>query len=336
MNILLAGGNGFIGSHTVVELLNSGHQVVIADNLINSDLSVLDKINEITDKKPRFYEIDLCNQAKLNELFQNEKIDAVIHFAGLKAVGESTEKPLEYYQNNLISTLNLLQSMKDSNVKNLIFSSSATVYGSSSETNPRLTEIDQTGPGISSPYGKTKYMIEEILKDFSVANSDFNITILRYANPIGAHNSGLIGENPEGIPNNLLPFIAQVASGQREFLGIFGDDYPTPDGTCIRDYIHVVDLAKGHLAAMNKFDKLQVYNIGTGKGVSVKEIVKDFEFATGVNIPFKTMPRRAGDLPEYFLDASKANKELNWQATKSIQDACADSWRFQKKLTTKN
>ena len=336
-NILITGGLGYIGSHTVVELLKNNHKITIVDNLSNSTVSVLDRIKEITSVKPSFLEVNLCDYHRLKTVFEKNDFDSVIHFAGLKAVGESVEKPLEYYENNLMSTINLLKLMKDFNVKNLIFSSSATVYGE--QASHELTETMQTGVGVTNPYGQTKVMIEQIIKDFTNVTPGFNAVILRYANPIGAHSSGLIGENPNGIPNNLLPFIAQVATGKRACLNIFGDDYPTPDGTCIRDYIHVVDLAKGHVSALNSFNlgtdhKVDIYNLGSGKGCSVLEVVQAFETANKIKIPYMIAPRRSGDLPEYYENANKAFKYLGWKTEKTLQEACKDAWNFQRKLVS--
>ena len=333
--ILVTGGLGYIGSHTVVELIDNDYDVTIVDNLANSDISVLSKIEEISLMRPQFFQIDLCSYNDLENVFKSSSFDAVIHFAGLKAVGESVNKPLEYYDNNLTSTLNLLKLMNKYGVNNLIFSSSATVYGE--QSSHELFEDMQTGVGVTNPYGRTKVMIEQIIKDFTSANQNFNSVILRYANPIGAHSSSLIGENPNGIPNNLLPFIAQVASGRRDRLSVFGNDYPTPDGTCIRDYIHVVDLAKGHTAALDLLNKspknkFNIFNLGSGKGYSVLEVIKSFETANNLAIPYEIAPRRAGDLPEYYENADKAFKQLGWKTEKSLQDACRDSWNFQQNL----
>lgn len=329
MSILVAGGAGYIGSHTVVELLESGYDPIIVDDLSNSKIEVLDRIEKITGKKPKFYEINILDKEKLEEVFKKENITDVIHFAGFKAVGESVLKPLMYYNNNLNTTLNLLELMMKYDVKNLVFSSSATVYGNPKEL--PLTEDSEVG-GVTNPYGRTKYMIEEILKDVTKVNSQLNVAILRYFNPIGAHPSGLIGEDPNDIPNNLMPYISQVAIGKREKLGIFGNDYNTIDGTGVRDYIHVVDLAKGHLAALNKLMRnpgLVIYNLGTGKGTSVLEMVKAFEDANNIKIPYEIKDRRAGDIDSCYANCSKANKELNWCASKGIEEACKDSFRFQ-------
>ncbi len=327
-SILITGGTGYIGSHAAVELINQGYTVTIIDNLANSSEVVIDKIEQITNKRPSFFKVDLCNFDSLNQILKANSFDAVIHFSGLKAVGESVKKPLEYYENNLISTISLLKSMKLNDVNKLVFSSSATVYG-----NPGVTKYSEslpTGQGITNPYGQTKFMIEQIIKDFSVANPNFEASLLRYFNPIGAHPSGLIGENPKGVPNNLMPFIVQVASGQREKLSIFGNDYPTPDGTCLRDYIHVVDLAKGHLAALEKLRPgISIYNLGSGKPTSVLELVHNFIKTTGVNITYEFSPRRDGDLPEFYADPTKAKAELGWQTELSIEEMCRDSWNWQ-------
>ena len=328
MQLLITGGLGYIGSHTVVELLNNNHEVVIVDNLINSKITVLDRLQKITGKKPVFYQIDLLDKTKLDEVFVKHQYDGVIHFAGLKAVGESVQKPLAYYHNNLTGTLHLLQAMQKYSVKNLVFSSSACVYGLPASV--PITENFSLHP--ENPYGQTKAMIEQILQDLAVSNKSFNIAILRYFNPIGAHTSGLIGEDPQGIPNNLAPFVAQVAVGRLAKLSIFGNDYETVDGTAIRDYIHVVDLAIGHIKALEKLNQnpgLVVYNLGTGKGISVLEMVKSFEKASGLTIPYVFAPRRPGDVPVNYAECSKAEKELNWKATKSIDDMCADIWRWQ-------
>ena len=328
MSILVTGGLGFIGSHTVVELLNSGYDVIIADDLSNSKVSVLDRIEQITGKKPKLYIIDLKDRSKVEEVFKENEIDSVIHFAGFKAVGESVVKPLKYYENNLFSTINLLEVMKEHNVKKIVFSSSATVYG---ETG--LIKLDETaGRGkTTNPYGTTKAMIEKILEDLYAADDTWNIIILRYFNPVGAHESGLIGEEPNGIPNNLMPYVMKVASGKLECLSIFGNDYPTRDGTGVRDFIHVVDLAKGHIAALEKAPNgLQVYNLGSGRGVSVMELVNTFQEVNGVKVNYKIAPRRAGDLAEFFADATKAYNELGWKTEKTIEDMCRDSWRFEK------
>lgn len=327
MNILVTGGCGYIGSHTVVELQNAGHEVVVVDNLSNSTEESLRRVAEITGKQPVFYKADVCDRAALAQIFAAHKIDAVIHFAGLKAVGESVAKPLEYYRNNLDSTLALLAVMDDYDVRKLVFSSSATVYGSAAIP---YTEDSPTGVGITNPYGQTKYMVEQILRDVAGANPANEFTILRYFNPVGAHESGLIGEHPQGIPNNLMPYITQVATGVREKLSIFGNDYDTLDGTGVRDYIHVVDLARGHLAALEHSQPgVVAYNLGTGKGVSVLQLIDAFEKASGQTIPYEIAPRRPGDLPEYYANTEKAAHELGWKAELDINRACADSWRWQ-------
>ena len=332
MKILVTGGTGYIGSHTVCELLNNNYEVVIVDNLCNSKREVIESVKEITKKDVSFYEIDLRNKEELRNIFKENKIDGVIHFAGLKAVGESVKEPLMYYDNNLISTLVLLEVMKEFNCKNIVFSSSATVYGN--QGNPKYVEtMKKQTP--SSPYGKTKDMIEEILEDLYISDNEWNITLLRYFNPIGAHETGLIGENPNGIPNNLMPYVLKVAVGELECLTIFGDDYETPDGTCIRDYIHVVDLAKGHLKAIDKIfnqtPSINVYNLGSGNGISVKQIVETFEKVNDIKLNHKYGERREGDLPEYFADPSKALNELNWKTEKTLEDMCKDSYNFIKK-----
>lgn len=327
MNILVTGGLGYIGSHTIVELINSGHQIVVADNLVNSNISVLDRLEEITSHELPFFQINLANKDDLREVFKHHKIDGVIHFAGLKAVGESVSSPIEYYRNNIDSTLSLIEVMGEFNVKNLIFSSSATVYGEPSEL--PLKETSRVGMGITNPYGWTKYMLEQVLQDLYTSDSSWNITILRYFNPVGAHSSGLIGEDPTGLPNNLLPYVQQVAIGKLDHLNIFGNDYETEDGTGVRDYIHVVDLARGHVASLNNLQGLNIYNLGTGKGVSVMDIVKTFGTVSGKNIPFKIVDRRPGDIATCFADPTKAKQELNWQAEKSLEDACVDAWKWQ-------
>ena len=327
MSILLTGGTGYIGSHTAVELLNDGHEVVIVDNLSNSKPDVVDRIEKITGKRPIFIEADLLNESQLDKIFEENHFDAVIHFAGLKAVGESVKNPLEYYHNNIVSSVNLLKAMKKYKIKSIIFSSSATVYGEPGVV--QYTEDLPTGQNISNPYGKTKYMIEEILKDAQAADPDMNVTLLRYFNPIGAHDSGLIGENPNGIPNNLLPYVAKVATGELPKVDVFGGDYDTPDGTCIRDYIHVVDLAKGHLVALEKLNGLSIYNLGSGKGSSVLEVMAAFSKASGKDIPYEIVGRRAGDLPECFADPTKANRELGWKAERTLDEACSDTWHWQ-------
>lgn len=329
MKILLTGGTGFIGSHTAVELIKKGHEVEILDNLFNSKITVLDNIETITGIKPVFYKVDLMDKEATDEVFEKGNYDAVIHFAGLKAVGESVEKPLLYYGNNIGGTVNLLEAMEKYGVKKIIFSSSATVYGD--QDGIKLTEEMQTGVGITNPYGQTKFMIEQILNDLAVADSEMEVTILRYFNPVGAHESGLIGEDPNDIPNNLMPIIMKVSTGEIEKLSVYGDDYNTPDGTGMRDYIHVVDLAKGHVAALDKMKKgVEVYNLGTGEATSVIEMIKAFEKESGKKLPYKIAPRRAGDLAKVFADPSKAEKELGWKAELTIEDAMRDTIRYLK------
>ena len=331
MTIIVTGGAGFIGSHTVVELLNSGKEVIILDNFSNSKPEVLDNIRKITGKDFKFYEIDYLERRKLEKVFEENKIDAVMNFAGYKAVGESVQKPIEYYTNNVSGALILLDTMRKYGCKKFIFSSSATVYGENAQI--PYTEETKTGD-TTNPYGTTKLFIEQILKDIYKADNSWDICILRYFNPIGAHESGLIGEKPNGIPNNLMPYITKVAVGQLKELSIFGNDYNTPDGTGVRDYIHVVDLAKGHIKALEKLDKEQegifIYNLGTGHGTSVLEMVNAFEKATGKKVPYKIAPRRAGDLAEYYAETKKAEEELGWVATKTIEDMCRDSWNYAK------
>lgn len=327
MNILVTGGAGYIGSHTIVELLTQGHDVIVVDNLINSSRESLARVERITNKSVVFYEADVRDEQTLNTIFAEHEIDAVIHFAGLKAVGESTTTPLSYYQNNIGSTLVLLDVMQKHAVNKLVFSSSATVYGSAPIP---YSEDSPTGPGITNPYGRTKYFIEEILHDMSRADTSLEITILRYFNPIGAHPSGLIGEDPSGIPNNLMPYVAQVATGKRKKLNVFGGDYDTPDGTGVRDYIHVDDLAAGHVAALTHSRLgFTVYNLGSGVGVSVLELVHAFEATSGQTIPYEITDRRPGDLPEYYANADRALKELDWKTTRSLEDACRDTWNWQ-------
>ena len=329
MAILVTGGAGYIGSHTVVELQNAGYEVVVLDNLVNSSRKSLLRVEKITGKKVPFYEADILDREALEQIFAKEAIDAVIHFAGLKAVGESVAKPWEYYHNNISGTLTLVDVMRKHGVKNLIFSSSATVYG-----DPAVIPITEECPKgqCTNPYGWTKSMLEQILSDIQKADPEWNVVLLRYFNPIGAHQSGLIGENPNGIPNNLMPYITQVAVGKLKELGVFGNDYDTPDGTGVRDYIHVVDLAVGHVKALKKIEEkagLCIYNLGTGTGYSVLDIVKNFEEATGVKIPYVIKDRRPGDIAVCYADASKAKAELGWEAKYGIRDMCADSWRWQ-------
>lgn len=331
MKILVTGGLGFIGSETVIALIENGYDAFIVDNLSNSKIGVLDRIETITKVRPEFAKVDLCDAAKLEEVFAANHFDGVIHFAGLKAVGESVRVPLAYYQNNLLSTINLVNAMARHGVTDLVFSSSATVYGDPKE----LPLLETTPLGeTTNPYGETKKMIERILTDYQKANPSFNIALLRYFNPIGAHKSGLLGEDPNGIPNNLLPFVTQVAIGKREKLSVFGNDYPTEDGTCIRDYIHVCDLAEGHVATLKRLAQkpgLVIYNLGTGKGTSVLGVINAFEEATGVKVPFVFAPRRPGDVTANYANVDKAERELHWKATRSVAQACADAYNFQKK-----
>lgn len=329
MAILVTGGAGYIGSHTVVELLNSGREVVIIDNFSNSKKEVLDKIREITKKDFKFYEINYLDRKALEKVFEENKIEAVLNFAGYKAVGESVQKPLEYYENNISGAIVLLETMKKYNVKKFIFSSSATVYGEPEKI--PITEDCKIG-GTTNPYGTTKLFIEQILQDLYKSDNSWDIAILRYFNPVGAHESGLIGEEPQGIPNNLMPYIVRVASGQLEQLSVFGNDYDTHDGTGVRDYIHVVDLAKGHLKALEKLEKEEkgtyIYNLGTGTGYSVLDMVKAFEKATEKKVKYKIVERRPGDVAICYSEPTKAKKELGWEATKTLEDMCRDSWRY--------
>ena len=325
--ILVTGGTGYIGSHTIIELYKKGYDVDVVDNLFNSKITVLDKIEEISGKRPGFYKIDLCDYEKLKSVFAENKYDIVMHFAGLKAVGEAVEKPLKYYENNVGGTINLLKCMKEYEVNKIIFSSSATVYGE--QPTPKLDENMPTGMGITNPYGETKHVIEEILKDVAEADSNFEATILRYFNPVGNHDSGLIGEDPNDIPNNLMPIIMKVSIGEIPELQVYGDDYPTPDGSGIRDFIHVVDLAKGHVAAIEKMKPgVSIYNLGTGKGTSVFEMIAAFEKASGKRLPYKVVGRRAGDLAEMYADPSKAEKELGWKTELTIEDAMRDTMNY--------
>ena len=327
MKILITGGTGYIGSHTAIELLNKGYEVEIIDNLSNSKIEILDKIKQITNIKPVFHQIDLLNKEKLNQLFKDNAYNLVMHFAGLKAVSESVKKPLLYYANNVAGTINLLAAMQSYNVKNFIFSSSATVYGNPGI--PEYTEKLPTGQNISSPYGKTKFTIEEILKDLATTDQNLKIISLRYFNPIGNHPSGLIGENPNGIPNNLMPYIIKVATNELPKLNIYGNDYNTPDGTCLRDYIHVIDIAKGHISAIENLKPgFNAYNLGTGHPASVLEMVKLFEKVSQKPLPYSFAPRRPGDLPMFYANPAKAKKELNWQASLTIEDALRDVLTF--------
>ena len=329
MAILLPGGAGYIGSHTAVELLNAGKEIVILDNFSNSKPEVLEKIKEITGKDFKFYEIDYLDREKLEKVFKENNIEAVLNFAGYKAVGESVQKPIEYYENNISGALVLLDTMRKYGCKKFIFSSSATVYGEP-ERIP-LTEDCKTG-GTTNPYGTTKLFIEQILKDIYRSDNTWDICILRYFNPVGAHESGLIGEEPQGIPNNLMPYVARVAAGTLKELSVFGNDYDTPDGTGVRDYIHVVDLAKGHIKALEKLEKensgIYIYNLGTGVGYSVLDMVKAFEESTGKKVNYKIVERRAGDIATCYSDPQKAKNELHWEATKTLNDMCKDSWKY--------
>ena len=330
MKILVTGGAGFIASHTNVELLNAGYDVVVVDNLVNSSRESVARVEELTGKKISFYEEDLLNEKAIDAIFEKENIDSVIHFAALKAVGESCQIPLRYFDNNLTGTLNLLKVMEKHGVKSIVFSSSATVYGK-----PESVPIREDFPlSVSNPYGRTKLIIEDMLRDIYKSDNEWDIALLRYFNPIGAHESGMIGENPHGIPNNLLPYVAKVAAGQLECVNVFGDDYDTPDGTGVRDYIHVVDLATGHIKALEKLvthPGLVTYNLGTGVGYSVLDIIKNFEKACGKEIPYKITPRRPGDIDMCYADPTKAKEELGWEATRSIDKMCEDAWRWQTK-----
>ena len=332
MAFLVTGGAGFIGSHTCVELLNAGYEIVVVDNYYNANPKSLERVKELTGKDFKSYECDIRDSEGMDKIFKENKIDAVIHFAGLKAVGESCQKPIEYYDNNIGGTLKLCDVMRNNGCKNIVFSSSATVYGMKNVS--PLKETMKTG-GTTNPYGTTKYMIEIILEDIYKSDNEWNVTLLRYFNPIGAHESGRIGENPSGIPNNLMPYITQVAIGKRPFLSVYGNDYDTPDGTCIRDYIHVVDLADGHVKAVNNIldgkKGVQIFNLGTGKGYSVLDIVKAFSKAYGKELPYKIAPRRPGDLAVCFSDPTKAKEVLGWEAKRGIDDMCRDSWNWQSK-----
>lgn len=328
MRVLATGGAGFIGSHTCVELLQNGHEVVVVDNLQNSCLEALRRVAEITGKKPAFHKVDILDRKELDVVFSQHPVEAVLHFAGLKAVGESTRIPLRYYHNNLTGTLTLCEVMRDHGVKTIVFSSSATVYG-----NPSSVPITEDFPlSATNPYGKTKLMIEEILKDLHASDPAWKIAILRYFNPVGAHPSGLLGENPRGVPNNLFPYISQVAIGRLKELAVYGNDYPTPDGTGVRDYIHVVDLAAGHLKALEKIRRAPgvfICNLGTGRGYSVLEAVAAFSKASGKKIPYRIAGRRPGDIPACYADPSRANRELGWKALKGLEEMCVDAWRWQ-------
>ena len=330
MSILVTGGAGYIGSHTVVELIKLGKEVVIVDNLSNSSILVLDRIEEITGKRPTFYELDVADKAALRSVFEKESIEAAIHFAGYKAVGESVEKPVMYYENNIMSTLALVEVMAEFGVKKIVFSSSATVYG----LNNPSPLVENMPTSATNPYGYTKVMLEQILRDLEVSDKEWSVALLRYFNPIGAHESGLIGEDPAGIPNNLMPFIAQVAVGKRAELSVFGNDYDTVDGTGVRDYIHVVDLALGHIKALEKISDttgVYIYNLGSGQGTSVLELVQAFEKVNGVPVPYKIVDRRPGDVATCYANADKALAELNWKTEKTIEDMCRDTWNWQSK-----
>ncbi|NOH79108.1 UDP-glucose 4-epimerase GalE [Vibrio sp. RE86] len=329
MKVLVTGGMGYIGSHTCVQMIAAGMEPIIVDNLCNAKQEVLERIEALAGSKPMFYQGDIRDEAFLDGVFEQHDIQAVIHFAGLKAVGESVTKPLEYYDNNVNGTLVLARSMRKAGVKSIVFSSSATVYG-----DPDVVPITEDSPtgATTNPYGRSKYMVEECLSDLFNAESDWSITLLRYFNPVGAHPSGSMGEDPQGIPNNLMPFIAQVAVGRREHLSVFGNDYPTPDGTGVRDYIHVMDLADGHIAALKAVGEksgLHIYNLGTGKGSSVLEMVEAFGKACGASVPYEVCPRRAGDIAECWASTEKAERELSWKATRSVDEMTADTWKWQ-------
>ena len=333
MNVLVTGGAGYIGSHTVVELLNAGHHVIVVDNLSNAKPEVIDRIETITGQRPVFYQADCADNGTMRQIFSANKIDAIIHFAAFKAVGESVKKPLMYYRNNLDTALTMLEIMEEFGCRKFVFSSSATVYG---PNNPHPYKEEMKAIESSSPYGWTKVMIERILTDYCTAHPDFCAILLRYFNPIGAHESGLLGDDPNGIPNNLMPYIGRVAAGQLEKLTIFGDDYPTPDGTCQRDYLHVVDLAVGHLKALEYAETkvgVEAINLGTGNGISVLELVNAFQTANEMQLPYVIGPRRDGDLPAFWADATKAKALLGWEATHTVEDMCRSSWNFAKKAT---
>lgn len=328
MNILVTGGAGYIASHTIVSLLEAGYDVVAVDNFSNSSYSAIENVERIASRKIKFYEADVCDKSSMRKIFAENKIDAAIHFAGLKAVGESVEKPLEYYRNNLFSTITLLEVMREYNVKKFVFSSSATVYG----VPERVPLTEDCSLSTTNPYGATKLMIENILRDLYASDNDWHIALLRYFNPVGAHKSGLIGEDPKGIPNNLMPYIAQVAAGKLKYLNVYGNDYPTPDGTGVRDYIHITDLAEGHLAALRRIDGFgaEAINLGTGTGYSVLDMVKAFEKASGKKIPYRIAERRAGDIATCYAGAEKAKQLLGWEAKRGLDEMCADLWNFQK------
>jgi len=329
MSVLVTGGTGYIGSHTCVDFIEKGQEVIIMDNLCNSKIEVLDYIEKITSVRPKFYEVDLLDREGMKKIFDENDIDTVIHFAGLKAVGESVAKPIEYYKNNIGGTLNLIEEMRDHNCFKLVFSSSATVYGK-----PQSVPIKEDFPlSTTNPYGTTKLYIEQILKDLCVADNRFSVVLLRYFNPIGAHESGLIGDDPNGIPNNLMPYVTRVAKGVLPHLNVFGNDYDTPDGTGVRDYIHVLDLAAGHYAALKALANpgVSIYNLGTGNGISVLDIVNAFERVNNIKIPYQIAPRRPGDIAECYADASKAEFELGWKATRTLDDMCASAWNFESK-----
>ncbi len=327
MNILVTGGAGYIGSHTCAALLEAGHTVIVADNLCNSKADSINKVKQITNKEITFYEIDVTVEEAVNTIFSNHDFDGVIHFAGLKAVGESVEQPIDYYYNNIVSTMILAKACIKYGVNRFVFSSSATVYGDNQVPFVETMDLLPT----TNPYGETKAMSERILTDIAKANPAFSVSILRYFNPVGAHVSGLIGEAPNGIPNNLMPYVTQVAKGKREKLSVFGNDYPTADGTGVRDYIHVMDLAEGHVAALDHLTEgVHIYNLGTGQGTSVLELVKAFEDANGIEVPYEIVARRPGDIAEFYADASKADRELDWTAKRDIISMCRDAWRFEK------